>query len=694
MSNYKFTNRLVHEKSPYLLQHAHNPVEWFPWGEEAFRKAFEEDKPVFLSIGYSTCHWCHVMEHESFEDEEIAQLMNDTFVSIKVDREERPDIDNIYMTVCQMMTGGGGWPLSVVMTPDKKPFFSGTYFPKEDKYGRVGFKNLIKQIDDVWKTRKMDVFQSAEKITSHLLDFAKTEKGDLPGEEAMTNAFNDFFKRFDKDNGGFGSAPKFPSAQNILFLLRYWKKSGDQRALEMVEKTLAEMRMGGLFDHIGFGFHRYSTDDHWLLPHFEKMLYDQAMLVMAYTEAYQATGKEFYKKTAEEVISYVLRDMTSENNAFFSAEDADSDGEEGKFYVWSEAEIDHLLEATDAKVIKKVFNVEHEGNFSDESSRARSGANILHIVKNYDEMALDFEMTPVEFRAKIDQLLQRLYDHRETRVKPYKDDKILTDWNGLMIAALAKAGKTFGNEEYVEAAMRAFEFIDIDMQTADCKLYHRYRDEEAAIGANLDDYAFIIWGLLELYEASSEFEYLDKAYKFTNIVLDEFQDKKNGGFYFTPETGETTIVRKKELFDAAIPSGNSVMMLNLIRLSRITAKPEFEEFALDIAKTASKFISNSPTAFTQLLCALDFVVGPSSEIIIAGDAKKAKAAMKKLDKEFSPNKVIIYVESENAPVTRLADYLSSYKSEGDYTFYVCKNYQCSLPTGSVEEVITLLNSIR
>ncbi|GJQ63340.1 MAG: thioredoxin domain-containing protein [Melioribacteraceae bacterium] len=693
MNEYKYTNRLVHEKSPYLLQHAHNPVDWYPWSDEAFEKAEKENKPIFLSIGYSTCHWCHVMEHESFEDEEVAGMMNDTFVSIKVDREERPDIDNIYMTVCQMMTGGGGWPLSVVMTPDKKPFFSGTYFPKEDRYGRIGFKNLIKQIDDVWKSRKMDVYQSAEKITDHLKEFANTSRGDEPTEEAMHAAFEDFHKRFDKEHGGFGSAPKFPSAQNLMFLLRYWKRTGDQRSLEMVEKTLTEMRMGGMFDHVGYGFHRYSTDESWLLPHFEKMLYDQAMLVMAYTEAYQATGKDIYKKTADEVISYVLRDMTADNNAFYSAEDADSEGEEGKFYIWTTSEIDHLLEEKDALVIRKVFNLVDEGNFADESTRNLTGANILHLVKDYDDMAADFDMNKTGFRAKIDQLLQRLYDYRETRVKPRKDDKILTDWNGLMIAALAKAGKAFGNREYIDAAMRAYEFIDIDMVTADGKLLHRYRDDEAAIKGNLDDYAFIIFALFELYEATAEFEYLDKAYKYSNIVLDEFLDEENGGFFFTPKSEEATLLRKKELFDAAIPSGNSIMMLNLVKLSRITGKSEFEKFAVDISRTASNFIKNSPTAFTQMLNAVDFLTGVSAEIIITGNAAQSLTDISQLFQTFYPNKVTMFVENENSGIMKIAEYLSDYESDGDIKYYVCKDYKCSLPVSTVDEALAILKEL-
>lgn len=694
MTDFKYTNRLIHEKSPYLLQHSHNPVDWYPWSEEVFQKAKDEDKPIFLSIGYSTCHWCHVMEKESFEDEEVAELMNKTFIAVKVDREERPDIDNTYMTVCQMMTGGGGWPLSIVMTPDKKPFFSGTYFPKEDRYGRIGFKNLVNQIDDVWKNRRDEVTESAEKITQHLIDFTKSEAGEDPTTADFDLAFNDFKSRFDNEHGGFGSAPKFPSAQNILFLLRYHKRTGNSEALNMAEKTLYEMRMGGLFDHIGYGFHRYSTDSEWLLPHFEKMLYDQAMLVMAYTEAYQATGNQFYKNTADEVISYVLRDMTADNNAFYSAEDADSDGEEGKFYIWSASEIDTLLEETDARVVKKVFNVEPDGNFADESTRTKNGVNILHTVKSYDSMADDFNMSREDFRAKIDQLLQRLYDYRETRVKPYKDDKILTDWNGLMIAALAKAGRAFGNSEYIDAAMRAYEFFDIDMVTAEGRLFHRYRDSEAAVTANLDDYAFLTWGLIELYEAGAGFEYLEKAYKYVNIAVDEFMDKNSGGFYFTSESGEQILVRKKEQFDAAIPSGNSVMMYNLIKTGRITGKPVYEEYAAKTAASVSKFIKNSPTAFTQLLCALDYAAGPSVELIVAGNKEKAVAALAEVEREYIPNKTVIYVENENDPVTRLADYLASYKAENDYTFYVCRDYKCELPVTSPEEVLRLISEIK
>jgi len=422
----KYQNRLASEKSPYLLQHADNPVDWYPWNDEAFEKARQEDKPIFLSIGYSTCHWCHVMAHESFEDAQVAKLMNDTFVSIKVDREERPDIDGIYMTVCQMMTGSGGWPLTIIMTPEKKPFFAATYIPKETRFGLTGMLDLIPKIQDVWTNRKIEVIESSEKITSTIQQLSPGTPGEELNGHLLSSAYEALSARFDPEYGGFGSAPKFPIPHNLLFLLRYWKTTHDKKALQMAEQTMQAMRRGGIYDHVGFGFHRYSTDREWLVPHFEKMLYDQAMLVMAYTETFQATGKPEYEQTAREIIAYVLRDMTVPEGAFYSAEDADSEGKEGKFYVWTEDEIRQVL-GDRANPVIELFNITKEGNFEEESYRRKTGQNILHL-----KVSL-----PEESASQWETDRQKLFAYREERFHPHKDDKILTDWNGLMIAALA-----------------------------------------------------------------------------------------------------------------------------------------------------------------------------------------------------------------------------------------------------------------
>ena len=441
--NEKRYNGLINEKSPYLLQHATNPVDWHPWGDEAFEKARKEDKPIFLSIGYSTCHWCHVMERESFEDEEAAALLNDAFVSIKVDREERPDIDGIYMAVCQMLSGRGGWPLTILMTPDRKPFFAATYIPKTGRFGRPGLMELIPQVKILWETKKAEIVGSADQIVARLMEVSSVESGEALGEQVLRSGYENLAQQFDGRHGGFGSAPKFPTPHNFLFLLRYARRTGGGHALEMVEKTLQAMRLGGIYDHVGFGFHRYSTDPMWLVPHFEKMLYDQAMLAMAYTEAYQLTHNEEYARTAQEIFTYVLRDMTSEQGGFFSAEDADSEGEEGKFYLWSESEMEQLLGKEDARLMATIFNTQPAGNFVDEASGHRGGGNILHLTQPLGELAPTLGLTPDELAARAEAARKTLFKAREARVHPSKDDKVLTDWNGLMIAAMARGAQVF-----------------------------------------------------------------------------------------------------------------------------------------------------------------------------------------------------------------------------------------------------------
>jgi uncharacterized protein YyaL (SSP411 family) len=456
------SNRLINEKSPYLLQHAHNPVDWHAWGEEAFEKAKSQDKPIFLSIGYSTCHWCHVMEKESFEDERVAKLLNENFICIKVDREERPDIDNLYMTVCQMLTGSGGWPLSIIMTPDKKPFFAATYIPKESRFGMAGLLDLIPKIAKVWSKQRGEILNSAEQVEATLKWFPQVSKGEELDVSILDSAYGDLLNSFDENYGGFGSAPKFPSPHNLIFLLRYWKRTGHQKSLNMVEETLKKMRYGGIWDHVGFGFHRYSTDRYWLVPHFEKMLYDQAMLALVYTETFYATGKSEYKDTAEKILQYVLRDMTSKEGGFFSAEDADSEGEEGKFYLWTQKELEEVI-GEEAELIKNVFNVSQTGNFLDEIKGKKTKKNIIHQKKSYPDLAKDMGLPLEEFMERIDNVREKLFEYREKKVHPHKDDKILTDWNGLMIAALARAGFVFDNADYIEAAKKAADFILSDI---------------------------------------------------------------------------------------------------------------------------------------------------------------------------------------------------------------------------------------
>ncbi|MFO7783682.1 MAG: thioredoxin domain-containing protein, partial [Desulfatiglandales bacterium] len=499
-------NSLIHEKSPYLLQHAHNPVDWYGWGEEAFEKARQENKPIFLSIGYSTCHWCHVMEKESFEDPEVAKLLNDVFVSIKVDREERPDLDHVYMTVCRMATGGGGWPLTIIMTPDKKPFFAATYIPKTSRYGRAGMMELIPRVEQVWKTRQQEVLESAAGMTQALHHLETTPTVKELNQHTLEKAFQDLSKRFDRTHGGFSSSPKFPTPHNLSFLLRYWKRTGNTEALHMVEKTLQELRWGGIFDQIGYGFHRYSTDKEWLVPHFEKMLYDQAMLALAYLETYQATGNALYRDVAREVFAYVLRDMRSPEGGFYSAEDADSEGVEGKFYLWTEEELREILSKQEADLLIQAFNVEERGNFTEEATGELTGANILYPGKD-----------PAGMGAELSR--KKLFEARKKRVHPYKDDKILTDWNGLMIAALARGARVLGEEQYALAAIDAARFVLDRMRTPEGRLLHRYREGDAAITANTDDYAFFIWGLLELYQATFDATHLQTALSLSEDLI-------------------------------------------------------------------------------------------------------------------------------------------------------------------------------
>ncbi len=702
MEQHDQRNRLQFEKSPYLLQHADNPVDWYPWGNEAFEKARQENKPIFLSIGYSTCHWCHVMEHESFEDSEVARLMNEAFVSIKVDREERPDIDSMYMTVAQLMTGSGGWPLTIVMTPEKKPFFAGTYFSKTSRFGRIGMLELVPRIQALWTNEHEKVLQTADNIVNALQQSAQTLTTQAhSGEDAHTGildaAYRQLATRFDQEYGGFGEAPKFPSPHTLLSLLRHWKRHGDQAALAMVEHTLQAMRLGGVYDHIGFGFHRYSTDRRWLLPHFEKMLYDQALLAMAYIETYQATGNEDYRQTACEIFTYVLRDMTAPEGGFYSAEDADSEGVEGKFYVWSVEEIRHILPEADADFATDLFHFEEEGNFRDQASGLKTGENIVHLQQSLAKNADALGITKQTLQDRLEGIRQQLFTIREERIHPHKDDKMLTDWNGLMIAALAKGAQAFDEPKYAEAAKQAAAFILSTMRTEDGRLLHRYRDNDAAIAAHLDDYAFFIWGLIELYETTFDVTYLKEAIALNDITARDFWDEEHGGFFFTADDAEKLLIREKNIYDGAVPSGNSAMMLNLVRLGRLLASPELEERADRIFRAFAGTVMKMPSVHTLLLLGIDLGIGPSHEIVIVGntDAEDTQHMLQALRSVFSPNKVVVFrppSEEESPEITTLAPYIEPYTQlNGTATAYVCQNYICALPTTDIQEMLDLLH---
>ena len=688
-------NRLAGEKSPYLLQHKNNPVDWYPWGKEAFEKARREDKPIFLSIGYSTCHWCHVMEHESFEDQDVARLMNDSFVSIKVDREERPDIDNIYMNVCQMMTGSGGWPLSILLTPEQKPFFAATYIPKQNRFGRSGMLELVPRIAHTWQSRRQDIEASADEIVSALAQGSAPAPGSDLGPEVLQQGFEHFRRYFDEFNGGFGNAPKFPTPHNFLFLLRNWKRTGNAQALRMVETTLAAMRRGGIYDHLGFGFHRYSTDPEWLLPHFEKMLYDQAMLTMAYTETFLATGKSEYRQTAEEILTYVLRDMTSPEGAFYSAEDADSEGVEGKFYLWTASEIEQVLGKEDAEFAMRVFRAEKDGNFVDPMHGSLTGENILHTAP-LSHILADLKLQENEFRPRFESVRRRLFEHREKRIHPHKDDKVLTDWNGLMIAALSKAACAFDKPEYAQAAARAVQFVLNRMSRPGepGALLHRYRDGQAAVIAHCEDYSFFIWGLIELYEATFEVLYLEKAAELMRYQCDHFWDAENSGFFFTSDQGEPLLIRPRDLYDGATPSGNSVSMYNLLRLSRLLANSDWEEKAAQLSRAFSQNVKQMPAAYTQLLVALDFAIGPASEVVIAGhpDTEDTRTMLRALRSTFAPNHVaLLRPEGDAPPIARIAPFTAAQHSvQGKATAYVCRNFACEKPTNDPKIMLKLL----
>ncbi len=689
-------NKLISEVSPYLLQHAYNPVDWYPWGTEAFRKAQTEDKPIFLSIGYSTCHWCHIMEKESFEDLDIARMLNDAFVCIKVDREERPDLDATYMKVCQAITGTGGWPLHIIMTADKKPFFAGTYIPKENRYGRTGLKQIIPQLKQLWTSKRKELVESAEEITMLLKEGQQESRGNRPidelAEPTLDKAYWKLVEDFDENNGGFGYAPKFPSPHVLSFLLRYWKRTGQAKALEMVEKTLRAMRLGGIYDHLASGFYRYSTDPTWLVPHFEKMLYDQAMLVIAYAEAYQATQKDEYRQTAQQVIDYVLQSMTDANGGFYSAEDADSEGEEGKFYLWTEQEIRQALSQEEVKVVKKAFNIEEEGNFVEATTGKKNGKNILHMSNPPIEAASDMHISSDQFLIMIREACRKLLAVRQKRIHPSKDDKILTDWNGLMITALAKASQAFDEPAYATAAREAVDFILTSLRDAEGQLAHRYREGNASIPGFLDDYAFLIWGLIELYETAFETKYLKCAIELTDKMIRHFWDETRAGFYQTADFFEATLIRNKEIYDGAYPSGNSVAALNLIRLARITGETRFEEKAQQLLRGFSVEASRTPHSHAQLMIALDYALGPSSEVVIVGDSDREDTArmLQALRSKFIPRKVVLFRSSvEKSPeITCLAKFTKDLKEkEGEATAFVCRDYVCKTPTTNAHTML-------
>jgi uncharacterized protein YyaL (SSP411 family) len=626
------------------------------------------------------------MAHESFEDQEVAKLLNESFVAIKVDREERPDVDNIYMAVCIRVNGSGGWPLTIFMTPDKQPFFAGTYFPKSTMLA------LLPRVSHIWKTQRKQLLNDAAQIIASLEQaFTPTA---APDKTLTENAFRQLARQFDRKYGGFGRRPKFPSPHNLMFLLRYWRRTQNQEALAMVEQTLTSMRQGGLYDHVGFGFHRYSTDERWFLPHFEKMIYDQAMLTMAYIEAYQATGNPLFRQTAEEILAYCLRDMQSPAGGFYSAQDADSEGEEGKFYLWSAAQLRSLLSSADADLVIQMFQVEAAGNFYDEASSRKTGLNLLHLGKSWGEIARNLKLSEGDLSDRWAKIRDQLWKEREKRTHPHKDDKILSDWNGLMIAALSKASQAFGDARYHKAAQRAADFV-LNTMRKNGRLFHRYRDGEVAIIAYLDDYAFMVAGLLELYEACFDVKYLKAAIELNEMAIKHFWDERQGGFYFTADDNEALLVRQKEIYDGAIPSGNSVAMHNLLRLARLTGKTELEARATQISKLFSSAVAQAPSGYCQFLCGVEFGLGPAYEIVIVGSLEEqdTQSLVRKLYRHFIPHKAVLLkpIGAQGDALSQIIPLIEHYRTmQGKATVYVCQSYTCQKPTTDAIEMIKQL----
>jgi len=659
------SNRLASEQSPYLLQHKDNPIQWWPWGDEALKEAKTSDRPIFLSIGYATCHWCHVMEKESFEDPEVARLMNETFINIKVDREERPDIDAIYMSACQMATGRGGWPLTIIMTPAMRPFFAGTYIPKTQRYGQDGLLQMIPRIAQAWMKDRSYVNKNADKFTEALrrsssIDFS----GDNLSEEALRKGFHQCEQQYDQVYGGFGSAPKFPNPEQLRFLLRHWYRTGNRQALDMVENTLQKMRRGGMYDQIDGGFHRYSTDDQWRVPHFEKMLYDQALLILIYLEAFQVTGQQEYLGTVHATVEYVQRELHTSEGAYCTGEDADSEGVEGKYYVWDLEEVNRVLPSQEASLAVDLFNLHGKGNYLDEATRQRTGKNILYLSE--DSTLIEGDL--------LGRISSRLLEHRGHRIRPLLDDKVLTDWNGLMITALARAGMALEVQRWIDHAETCMQFIEAHLMPQPGKLLHRWRNGKAGISGMLDDYAFIIEGCLTLYEATYQEHYCTLAQQLTATVLSDFLSDE-GDFFMIAQGGESLLLRPKQQFDSAIPSGNAIMMMNLLRLARITGDPDLEGAGHRALNVYARGLLNYPLGFCSMLSALDYALGPSHEMIITGsrDDRETQQALSTLKKKYFPNAMIL-----SRP---------EFGATASFAIHKCSGKTCELPTMNLQLVV-------
>ncbi|MCF8032874.1 MAG: thioredoxin domain-containing protein [Desulfarculaceae bacterium] len=678
-------NRLAQEKSPYLLQHANNPVDWQPWDEAARAQAKAEDKPIFLSIGYATCHWCHVMAHESFEDPEVAALLNRDYVAIKVDREERPDLDGVYMAVCQTLTGRGGWPLSVWLTPEGKPFYAGTYFPKNTRQGMPGFIPVLTELSRRWKSpERVKMISASEQIIQALQSHGAPEPGQL-GQTALGQAAAGLAGIYDPKHGGFGAAPKFPTPHHLTYLLRWHLRVPGGKALSMVQTTLDRMWRGGIFDQVGLGFHRYSVDAQWLVPHFEKMLYDQALMAMALCEAFQLTGEEGFAQAARQVFAYVLRDMTSPGGGFYSAEDADSEGEEGLFYVWTPDQVADVLGPELGGLFCRAYNVTDQGNFE-------HGRSIPHLTSSLEELAGDEGLEPGDLAAKLNEAREGLFAAREKRVHPLKDDKIIASWNGLMIAALAIGARALNQPSYLEAAERAAEFIEAELRDGNGRLARRWREGHLAGQGYLDDYAFYLWGLIELHQSGLETRHLERALDLAELTHRLFEDADKGGYFYTPAGGEDLIFRDKEIYDGALPSGNSAMALNLLRLGRLVGSVELEERAEGVFKAFAGLVEGQPMAYTHLMNALDFSLSPGQEVVVVGKRgdERTEALITRALEGFAPHRVVLFKDAgaDGARVGALAPYAVEMEQVGSgATAFVCTGHACQSPVNDPADMV-------
>jgi len=702
----KKANRLIGEKSPYLLQHAYNPVDWYPWGDDAFKRAREEDKPIFLSVGYSTCYWCHVMEREVFENDTIAVLMNKYFVSVKVDREERPDVDRVYMAALQVMTKSGGWPMSMFLNHDLEPFYGATYIGPVTQYGRVGFPELLAAIQQAWTNERENILGVSKRVGEFLAQLSVSSGKEVtPGPDVLDMGFEQFSKSFDAVNGGFSRAPKFPQPVSLNFLLRYFGRTGNKKSLDMALETLKRMSEGGIYDHIGGGFHRYSTDERWHVPHFEKMLYDQAQLASVCVDAYQITHDRFFECMVREILAYVLREMTHREGGFFSAQDAEStvdfskaaEKEEGAFYTWSKEEVDGVLDPNESKVFCYCFGVRPEGNVPAGPRGEFFGENILYRARSVPEAASHAGLSENETQAALGRARDKLFKKRQERPKPHTDDKILVSWNGLMISAFARAHQALGDKSYLDAAVNSANFILKRLYDPGHKnLLRRFREGDARLEAHLEDFAFFAQGLLDLYEASLDFNWMRMAIELTQTQIEKFYDTKAGAFYDISGSDKSIIVRTKEWADGAEPSGNSVAIMNLLRLSQATDKIQWRKMAERSIAHFGGRILESPRSAAQMLVAIESSISKHKQIIIAGAPRDplTRAMVSEVHCRYIPNKIILLADGGEGQkyLGHYNTYLQTVRmSGGKSTAYICENFTCNLPATSILEVRRILD---